>query len=85
MSATIPIRPALAVEDILLISAKEVARRLGLSERTVWRLNSAGKLPKPVSVGGKTKRWRPEEIAAWVAAGCPTRIAWEAMTKKRVA
>jgi predicted DNA-binding transcriptional regulator AlpA len=73
------------VPFVLLIDVKEVARRLDLSERTVWRLNSAGKLPKPVSIGGKSKRWRAEEIIAWVAAGCPLRATWEAMTKKKAA
>ena len=65
----------------LLIDAKEVARRLGLSERTIWRLNILDKLPAPVPVGSKSKRWRAREIGDWVAAGCPDRKAWEAMAK----
>ena len=72
---TDPIIPA------LLIDVKEVARRLDLSERTVWRLHSAAKLPKAVSIGGKSKRWRIDEINAWVDAGCPARNAWEAKPK----
>ncbi len=74
--------PSMAV---LLIDAKELARRLDLSERTIWRLNGAGKLPKPLLIGGKSKRWRAEEIAAWVATGCPARTAWEAMAKTKAA
>ena len=82
MSATIEPRAGMNSQGVLLIDVKEVARRLDLSERTVWRLSSAGMLPRPVVIGGKSKRWRAEEIAAWVAAGCPDRKAWEAMSKK---
>jgi predicted DNA-binding transcriptional regulator AlpA len=84
MSANSNISAHATIPFVLLIDAREVARRLDLSERTVWRLNSAGRLPKSVAIGGKSKRWRPEEIAAWVAAGCPARSAWEAMSKKKV-
>jgi predicted DNA-binding transcriptional regulator AlpA len=65
----------------LLIDADEVARRLGVSTRTVWRLNSARKLPRPVTLG-RSKKWRPEEIGRWVAAGCPPRSAWEPRVKR---
>jgi predicted DNA-binding transcriptional regulator AlpA len=62
---------------LLLIDANEVARRLDLSERTVWRLVAAGKLPNPISIGDKSKRWRAKDIRSWVAAGCPSRSEWE--------
>ncbi len=65
----------------LLIDAEEVARRLDVSSRTVWRLNSAGKLPKPLAVGG-SKKWRADEIHRWVEAGCPSRPAWETQNKR---
>jgi excisionase family DNA binding protein len=81
----VPSDSPLPLPGILLIDVKEVARRLGLSDRTVWRLNSTGKLPRPVSIGGKSKRWRSEEITAWVSAGCPARNVWEAMSRKSAA
>ena len=55
----------------LLIDAHEVARRLGQNERTVRRLIAAGTLPKAIVIDGTSKRWRPDDIKAWVAAGCP--------------
>lgn len=61
---------------ILLLSAADVALMLNVSTRTVWRLDAAGKLPKAVAVGG-LKRWRREELAAWIVAGCPTRSTWQ--------
>lgn len=41
-----------------------------ISERTLWRLQSAGKLPRPVRIGRST-RWRLEEIREWIERGCP--------------
>lgn len=37
-----------------LLCAKEIAARLGCSERTVSRMYSSGKLPKAVKLNGKT-------------------------------
>ena len=48
-----------------LLSAKEVASILGVSDRQVWRMASAGELPAPKTVGSLTK-WRRSEIEAWV-------------------
>lgn len=48
-----------------LLSAREVAGILGISERQVWRMVSAGELPAPKRVGTLTK-WRRSEIEAWV-------------------
>ena len=60
----------------LAIRAKELAALLGVSLRQVWRLNAAGKLPRPVRLGGAV-RWLRKEIEAFVEAGCPDRQTWE--------
>jgi excisionase family DNA binding protein len=54
----------------VLIPAEEVATMLGVSERTLWRLLSAGKLPEPVRIGRNT-RWRAAEVRDWIEQGCP--------------
>jgi prophage regulatory protein len=54
-----------------LINAEELARLLDVSERTLWRLLSGGKLPQPVRIGRNT-RWRLEEVSDWIQQGCPT-------------
>jgi predicted DNA-binding transcriptional regulator AlpA len=64
----------------LLIDAKALAELLGRSERSIWRDDSAGRLPSPVALGG-AKRWRVAEIHAWVEAGCPNRRTWQARRK----
>ncbi|MCI0331943.1 MAG: helix-turn-helix domain-containing protein [Planctomycetes bacterium] len=73
----LPERQSLAAanQEPLLLSASDVANLLSVSTRTLWRLLSSGRLPQPVAVGG-SKRWRREEIVAWVAAGCPPRAEW---------
>jgi len=54
----------------LLVCADEVARMMGVSERTLWRLASAGRVPEPVRIGRNT-RWRLAEIKEWIECGCP--------------
>ena len=60
----------------LLLTVEGVSRTLAVSVRKVWRLDSAGKLPQALKLGG-SKRWRRAEVAAWVAAGCPGRREWK--------
>ncbi len=62
----------------LAVSARELAGMLGISLRQVWRLNSTGKLPKPIRLGGSVK-WRRDEIVAWLGQNCPDRAEWEAI------
>ena len=45
-----------------MLDVKRLAEKLSASVRTVWRLVSAGVLPKPVQVGGST-RWFESDIA----------------------
>jgi len=66
----------------LLLTAVGVAHELGLSVRTVRRLDAAGKLPKPVRIGGAV-RWHREEIRLWIQAGCPDRQRWEVEKQTR--
>ncbi len=54
----------------LLIASEEVARLMGISKRTLWRLLDAGKVPQPVRIGRNT-RWRLSEVSGWIEKGCP--------------
>lgn len=64
--------------DALVVRAKELARLLNVSLVSIRRMDSAGKLPKPIKLGGCVV-WRIDEIQDWLAAGSPTREKWEAM------
>lgn len=68
-------------ESSLLVNAIILAGLIDKSVRSVWRDNAAGRLPRPVRIGGAV-RWRRAEILDWVEAGCPDRRIWE-RTKKR--
>ena len=56
-------------EMIRLVCAKELAKTLSVSVRTIWRLKSAGRLPSPVLVGSSV-RWRLSDIALYVQSDC---------------
>ena len=71
-----------ATTERLALNVREVAERLGCSTRHVERMDSAGKLPAAVRLGGRAKRWRSAEISAWLNAGCPDRRTWNAMNER---
>ena len=66
----------------LVVDARRLARLLCIGLRTVRTLDSAGKLPKPVKIGGRVA-WSVEEIKLWIRAECPNRSTWEAIKKAR--
>jgi excisionase family DNA binding protein len=55
----------------VLLSVDQLAAMLNCFQRHCYRLADAGKLPRPIRLGALV-RWRAEEIAEWIAAGCPT-------------
>jgi predicted DNA-binding transcriptional regulator AlpA len=62
----------------LLLRAPEAAALCHTSLRT-WRAwDAAGKVPSAIRIGRSTF-WRPEDLRAWVEAGCPDRATWEAV------
>ena len=56
-------------KSLQLLSAKELAGKLLLSARTVWRLRSARKLPNPVHVGSSI-RWKLSDIQLYLDCDC---------------
>ncbi len=58
-----------------LVSAQEAARICGVSKATWWSHHSAGLIPQPVRIGGRTL-WRRAELNDWIRAGCPPRSKW---------
>jgi predicted DNA-binding transcriptional regulator AlpA len=61
----------------LLVPARAAAALYGVSLATWHRWHAGGRVPAPVRIGA-TVRWRREELAAHIAAGCPARREWEA-------
>jgi excisionase family DNA binding protein len=77
LSATLPIPDGKPI----LITADELAAKLALSKRTIYRMLSAGTFIQPLRLGGAV-RWRLDEIEAWIAAGCPNRNEWEVINSQ---
>lgn len=61
-----------------LLTAKAIGELLSLSKRQIFRLNSCGKLPKCLRIGGSV-RWAESTITKWLNAGAPDRKIFEAM------
>ncbi len=61
-----------------LLTTRAVANILSLSPRTVHRLNSSGKIIKPLKISGSV-RYLKSELMAWIQASMPDRKMWEAM------
>lgn len=66
----------------ILIDAAAIGALMGISGRSVRRLNDAGRLPRSIPVGPRMLRWRRAEILAWIDADCPNRKTWDAARKK---
>ena len=60
-----------SIEPLLKLS--DLAATLNASSRTIERLRSAGKLPRPdllLGIGSrKSPRWKPRTIRAWIEQG----------------
>jgi hypothetical protein len=55
-----------------LLSQEDLTRVLNASRRTVERMRSAGRLPRPDLHLGRVPRWKPETIQRWIeGGGCP--------------
>jgi predicted DNA-binding transcriptional regulator AlpA len=47
----------------------DIASLLKISERQVWRLNDAGRLPGCIRIG-RSVRWSARAIDSWIESGC---------------
>lgn len=68
--------------DVQLLTAKQLGLMLTLSQRQIFRLNSCGKLPRPLRIGGAV-RWRLADISHWQDLSCPDRREFEARQEMR--
>ena len=49
-----------------VLTVADVAAKLQISERTVFRWKDAGKLPQPMRLGGWLLRWDREQFEEWL-------------------
>jgi excisionase family DNA binding protein len=61
-----PAFPSLPNSGKDLLTAQDVARRLSIGVRTLWRLVAQGKLPQPIRYTRKLVRWRAMDIDRYI-------------------
>lgn len=49
-----------------LLTSQQVADRLSVSVRTLWRLVAAQKFPQPVRYNRKLVRWKSADVARYI-------------------
>ncbi len=54
-----------------LLTVEQVAKRLSVSARTVWRMLARGTLPQPIRYSRKLVRWKSTDLAAWLEQQSP--------------
>lgn len=52
-----------------LLAVREVAGRMGVTGRQIYKLTAAGRFPAAVKLAGST-RWRDSDIALFLSLGC---------------
>jgi hypothetical protein len=60
----------LQAPSALLIDAPDACKLLCLGERRLWSLSNCRAIPSYKI--GKSRRYCPNQLRAWVKAGCPT-------------
>ena len=52
-----------------LLTIRDLATILKVSQRSIWRLVASGQRVEPLRVGGSI-RWRRDDIRDWIDSGC---------------
>ncbi len=54
-----------------LLTVQQLAKRLGVNTRTVWRWEAQGRLPRGLRLSRRTVRWRECDLARHLEALAP--------------
>lgn len=54
----------------LLIDSREAMKLLKVSRKTLYTMQTTGKMPPPIRIGAAV-RWSLDVLKKWVEAGCP--------------
>ena len=54
-------------QDATLLNVQQVARRYGVTKRTIWRWHATGLLPRGLRITRGTVRWLADDIERHIA------------------
>ena len=52
------------LDDVTLLTARQVADLLGVHVRSVWRMSQADQIPPPIRLAERVVRWRLADLQA---------------------
>jgi predicted DNA-binding transcriptional regulator AlpA len=52
--------------SIELLSSQQVAKRLSMGVRTLWRLVAEGKFPQPIRYNKRLIRWKSDDVDRYI-------------------
>ncbi len=55
--------PGVSIE---LLTSRQVAEKLSVSVRTLWRLVATGKFPQPIRYNRKLVRWKNSDVMRYI-------------------
>ena len=70
------------LESRRLIGPKEMQKMLGISRTRYHTMKANGELLPPAGRIGRSDRYAVGDVAAWMDAGRPNSLTWEAMKKR---
>jgi predicted DNA-binding transcriptional regulator AlpA len=67
MELLAPMHPEHASSPQRLLTRKQVAAALNVSEQTIWRMTADGRLEPPIKINSRNIRWPESAIARFIA------------------
>jgi len=64
-----------------VLDIRGVGQLLGITPKTVRKMDRLGELPAPLIIGAR-KKWRTAELRDWLAVGAPGREKWRCMAQR---
>jgi len=53
-------------EETIILNAKQLVNKIGLSRTTIWRMENRGEFPKRIALSPRRIGWIVEEIEEWL-------------------
>ena len=66
------------------ITVKELAKELGVSRATIYRMRDAGELPPIIPLRRRVIRWNKDDIELWWELDCPKTMQFIALKKTKL-